>query len=80
MINNNVNSFTFISSLENGEICTMDSKSDNVKIMMGNKADGIINELFESFKTRYQEGLETKMKGSQFFFKVLIYCIIVFIK
>ena len=60
---------TFISSLDTGKICTMDSKSDNVEIMMGNEADDIIKELFESFKKRYQEGLETKMKGSQFVFE-----------
>ena len=70
----------FISSLDTGEICTVDSKSDNVEIMMGNEADDIIKELFESFKKRYQEGLETKMKGVNLFLKVLIYCIIVFIK
>ena len=53
---------TFISSLDTGEIRTMDSKSDNVEITMGNEADDIIKELFESFKKRYQEGSETKMK------------------
>ena len=54
----------------------MYSKSDNVEIMMGNEADDIIKELFESFKKRYQEELETKMKGSQFAFESvdLLYC------
>ena len=60
---------TLISSLDTGEIRTMNSKSDNVEIAMGNEADDIIKELFESFKKRYQEGLETKMKGSQFVFE-----------
>ena len=60
---------TFTSSLNTGEIRTMNSKSDNVKIMLGNKTDDIIKELFESFKKRYQEGLETKMKGSPFVFE-----------
>ena len=60
---------TCISSLDTGEIHTMDSKSDNVKTMMGNKADDVIKELFESFKKRYQEELETKMKESQFVFE-----------
>ena len=50
---------TFISSLDTGEILTMDSKSDDIEIMMGNEADDI-QELFESFKKRYQEELETK--------------------
>ena len=40
---------SFISSLDTREICTMNSKSDNVEITMGNEADDIIKELFESF-------------------------------
>ena len=60
---------TFFSSLDTGEICTLASKSDNVEIVMGNEADDIIKEHFESFKKRYQEGLETKMEGSKFVFE-----------
>ena len=33
---------------------------------MGTETNDIINELFKSFLKRYQEGLETKMKGSNF--------------
>ena len=58
----------------------MDSKSDSVEIMNGSEADDIIKELFEYFLKKYQEELEIKMEGSQLFLKVLIYCIIVFIK
>ena len=59
---------SFISSLDTGEIRTMDSKSDNVEIMMGIETDDIINELFKSFFKKYQEGLETKMReGSNCF-------------
>ena len=47
----------------------MHSKSDNVEIMSGIEADDIINELFESFLKKYQEGLETKMEGSNFVFE-----------
>ena len=47
----------------------MNSKSDNVKTMTGIETDDIINELFESFFKKYQEGLETKMKGSNFVFE-----------
>ena len=36
----------FISSLDPGEIRTMDSKSDNVEITMGNEADDIIKEYY----------------------------------
>ena len=34
---------TFISSLDTGEFCIMNSKSNNVKIMMGIEADDIID-------------------------------------
>ena len=71
---------SFISSLDTGKIHAMDWKSDNVEITMGNEADDIIKELFESFKKRYQKGLEQKWKEVNLFLKVLIYCIIVFIK
>ena len=43
----------------------MHTKSDNFKIMNGTDA---INELIDSFMKRYQEGLETKMKGSSYIF------------
>ena len=64
---NDANRFFF--SLDTGEIRTMNSKSDNVEIMMGNETDDIIKKLFKSFKKRYQEGLETKMEGSHFIFE-----------
>ena len=61
---------TFISSLDTAKPGTMHSKSDNAEIMMGIETDDIINELFESFLKKYQEGLETKMReGSNFVFE-----------
>ena len=57
----------FVSSLDPGEIRTMDSKSKNIEILMGSKADDIINDLFESFLERYQDKLEEKMKDRKFF-------------
>ena len=39
----------FISSLDTGEFCIMNSKSDNVKFMMGIETNDVINELFKSF-------------------------------
>ena len=45
--------------------------TDNIEIMNGTETNVIINELFESFLKRYQEGLETKMKGSEFVFENL---------
>ena len=37
--------------------------------MSGTEISDAINELFKSFLKRYQEGLETKMKGSSFIFE-----------
>ena len=37
----------------------MHSKSENIEIMMNDKADKIIEELFDSFKNRYQNNLES---------------------
>ena len=39
----------FISSKDSEEIRTMYTKSDNIEIIIGNKTDEIIEELFESF-------------------------------
>ena len=46
----------------------MHSKSDNIEIMISDEADEVIEELFDSFKNRYQNNLETKMRGSEFVF------------
>ena len=50
LINNTKN---FISSIDNDEEHVMHSKSDNIEIMMNDKADEIIEELFDSLKNRY---------------------------
>ena len=47
----------------------MHTKSDNITIMSGIETDDAINELFNTFRRRYQEGLETKMEGSSFIFE-----------
>ena len=44
------------------------TKSDYIEIMIGNKTDGIINELFELPLSRHQIGLEVSIKGSEFVF------------
>ena len=46
----------------------MNTKNDDIEIMMGNETDEIIEELFESLLQKYQEGLEEKMRGSEFVF------------
>ena len=43
-------------------------KSDKTEIMFQNTADEVNEELFESLLERYQIGLETSMKGSEFIF------------
>ena len=55
---------TFVSFIDNNETQAMHAKSDNIEIMNGVDSSDIINELIDSFMKRYQEGLETKMKGS----------------
>ena len=45
----------------------MHSKSDNIEIMMNDKVEAIIQELFDSLKNRYQNNLKS-MKGSEFVF------------
>ena len=44
----------------------MHSKSDNVETMRGIDTDDTIQELFSSFLGLHQEGLETKIKGSDY--------------
>ena len=63
---NSINS-SFISSIANDEECVIHSESDNIKIMMNDKADEVIEGLFDSQKNRYQDNLES-MKGSTFVF------------
>ena len=56
----------FISSKDSDDTRTMNTKSNNVEIMIGSEADEIIEDLFESFLQKYQEGLEDSMRGSEF--------------
>ena len=57
----------FISSIDNNEERAMHSKSNNMEIMIINKAAEVIKELFDSLKNRYQNSLES-MKGSEYVF------------
>ena len=47
------------------------TKSDNAEIMNGTDTSDAINKLINSFMKRYQEGLETKMKGSSYIFECI---------
>ena len=59
----------FISFIDKNETQVMHTKSDNVEIMNGTDTSHAINKLISSFMKRYQEGLETKMKGSSYIFE-----------
>ena len=56
----------FITSKNSNETRTMHTKSNNVEIMIDSETKEIIEELFESFFQKYQEGLEESMRGSEF--------------
>ena len=59
----------FISFIDKNETQVMHTKNDNVEIMNGTDTSDAINKLINSFMKRYQEGLETKMKGSSYIFE-----------
>ena len=59
----------FASLIDSNETRVMHTKSDNITIMSGIETDDAINELFNSFRRKFQEGLETKMKESSFIFE-----------
>ena len=51
----------FVSRRETDEECIMHSKSDNIKIMITDRADEAIEEFFHFFLSRCQIGLKTSM-------------------
>ena len=58
----------FMSSKDSDETHIMHTKSNNIKIMIGNETDEINRELFESLLQKYQKGLEESTRGSEFVF------------
>ena len=56
----------FISSKDTEEERVMHSNSDNIKFTSYNDANEVVNELFESLRSKYQDNLETSMRGSNF--------------
>ena len=59
----------FVSFTDANETRDMHTKSDNITIMSGIETEDFINELFNTFRKRYQEELETKMKGNSYIFE-----------
>ena len=49
----------------------MHSESNNVEIMRGISTDDITDMLITSFTERFQDGLETKMRGSSYVFNYI---------
>ena len=62
---------SFISLTDTNVRQTLYSKSDNVEVIHAVDTNGVIDELFDTFLNRYQDGLETKMTGSSCFFEKL---------
>ena len=58
----------FVYFIDNNETQEMHTESVIIEIMNGVDAGDTIDELIDSFMKRYQEGLETKMKGSTYIF------------
>ena len=58
----------FAYSKDTDEERVMHSKSDNVEILIYDKADEVIQKLFESLLPRYRAALEELMNGSGFIF------------
>ena len=58
----------FISSKDSEEQCLTHSSSGNIKFTACNDANYVIAKLFKSLCSRYQENLQTSMKGSDFIF------------
>ena len=51
----------------------MNSKRDNTKILIYDKADEVIEELFKSLLNRHQNKLETSIKESNFVFYLFLF-------
>ena len=61
-------SINIVSSKDTEEERVMYSTSKNKKFASYNDADEVVNEPFKSLRSKYQDNLETSMKGSNFIF------------
>ena len=57
-----------MSSKDVDEERVIHSKVDNIKIMINDRADDVVEELFEPLRNRYQSYLEKSMKNTEFLF------------
>ena len=53
---------------DNDKKCLIHSKGDNIEVMINDEEYEVIEEVFQSLHLRYQNILETSMKGSGFIF------------
>ena len=58
----------FISSKDTEEERVMHSNSDNIKFTSYNDANEVVNELFESLPSKYQDNFKTSVRGRDFIF------------
>ena len=58
----------FISSKDTEEELLMHLNSDNIKFTSYNEVNEVIEKLLKSLHSKYQENLETSMKGKNFIF------------
>ena len=58
----------FVSLKDAEEEPVMHSKSENIKVTSYNDANKVVDELFDSLRLRYQDNLETSIRGSDFIF------------
>ena len=58
----------FFSSKDDEEERVIHSKSDNVRFTSYNDAYEVVDELFNSLNSRYQDNLEKSIRGSWFIF------------
>ena len=56
----------FISSKDKDKECVMHSKSENKEAKIDEKEDEVIEKIFKSLFNKYQNNLETSMRGSSF--------------
>ena len=61
-------SIKVLSSEDIDEESAMHSKSDNIEIMINDKADEVIEEIFSNFFLDINLGFQTSIKGSDFVF------------
>ena len=66
----------FISSKDVEEDHVMHSRSSNTKFASYNDTNEVVDKLFESLHSKYEENLKTSMRGSDFIFDSvqMMYC------